>query len=155
MVGQVSGRAPGLHARLAGPEVRRRRRRLPHQGVGMSGRPAVFLDRDGTLMEEVGYCSSPGDVAVYAGVRESLARLRDAGFALIVITNQSGIGLGYFTETTYRAVHDEFVRQLAPVHIDGTYFSPDAPDSGSPRRKPAPGMVYEAAEEHGVDLSRS
>jgi histidinol-phosphate phosphatase family protein len=121
----------------------------------MSSRPAVFLDRDGTLMHEVGYCSSPGDVAVYPGVRESLARLRDAGFALIVITNQSGIGLGYFTEAAYHAVHDEFVRQLSPLKIDGVYFSPDTPESGSPRRKPAPGMVYEAAQEHGIDLSRS
>ena len=61
-----------------------------------AGRPAVFLDRDGTLMEEVGYCSDPANVAIYPGVREALARLRDAGFALIVITNQSGIGLGIF-----------------------------------------------------------
>ncbi len=86
---------------------------------------------------------------------EALERLRAAGFALIVITNQSGIGLGYFTEADYQAVHAELARQLAPVRIDGVYFSPDAPDSGSPRRKPAPGMIYEAARDHGIDLSRS
>lgn len=121
----------------------------------MSGRPAVFLDRDGTLMHEAGYCSNPRDVAVYPGVREALERLRAAGFALIVITNQSGIGLGYFTEADYHAVHEEFARQLAPVQIDGVYFSPDTPESASPRRKPAPGMIYEAARDHGIDLSRS
>ncbi|HZT38339.1 MAG TPA: HAD family hydrolase [Bryobacteraceae bacterium] len=121
----------------------------------MSGRPAVFLDRDGTLMHEVGYCANPRDVAVYPGVREALERLREAGFALIVITNQSGIGLGYFTEAEYHAVQAELARQLAPVQIDGVYFSPDTPDSGSPRRKPAPGMIYEAARDHGIDLARS
>jgi D-glycero-D-manno-heptose 1,7-bisphosphate phosphatase len=118
-------------------------------------RPAVFLDRDGTLMVEVGYCSDPANVAVYPGVREALTALRDAGFSLIVITNQSGIGLGYYTEEDYRAVHAEFIRQIGPGLIDGVYFSPDTPDSGSPRRKPAPGMIYEAAREHSIDLARS
>jgi D-glycero-D-manno-heptose 1,7-bisphosphate phosphatase len=118
-------------------------------------RPAVFLDRDGTLIEEVGYCSRPEDVRAYPGARESLARLRDAGYLLVVITNQSGIGLRYFSEDDYHAVNAEFERQLAPVRINATYFSSDIPDAVSDRRKPAIGMVREAAADLGIDVSRS
>jgi D-glycero-D-manno-heptose 1,7-bisphosphate phosphatase len=118
-------------------------------------RPAVFLDRDGTLIEEVGYCSRVEDVRAYEGARESLAALRDAGYLLVVITNQSGIGLGYFAEDEYRAVNAEFERQLAPVRIDAVYFSADTPDAQSERRKPGTGMVREAAAELGIDLARS
>ncbi len=118
-------------------------------------RPAVFLDRDGTVMEEVGYCSRPEDVRLYPGARESLQALRDAGYLLVVITNQSGIGLGYFGENDYHAVTAEFERQLEPLRMDGIYFSPDTPVSASARRKPATGMVQEAAHDLGIDLSRS
>ncbi len=118
-------------------------------------RPAVFLDRDGTVMEEVGYCSRPQDVRLYPGARESLQALRDAGYLLVVITNQSGIGLGYFGENEYRAVTAEFERQLEPLRMDAIYFSPDTPDSASPRRKPGTGMVEEAAAGLGIDLTRS
>lgn len=118
-------------------------------------RPAVFLDRDGTLMEEVGYCGDPRQVRVLPGVADALNRLRAAGFLLFIITNQSGIGLGYFDEHQYHAVHEEFCRRLEPASVDGVYFSPDIPESLSARRKPAPGMVLEAAEQHNIDLSRS
>src|SRR5450759_3926878 len=104
-------------------------------------RPAVFLDRDGTLIEEVGYCSRPEDVRAYEGACESLEALRDADYLLVVITNQSGIGLGYFTEGEYRVVNAEFERQFAPVRIDGVYFSADTPDAPSERRKPGSGMI--------------
>jgi histidinol-phosphate phosphatase family protein len=117
--------------------------------------PAVFLDRDGTLMEDVGYCGDPAHVRVYAGVPESLLRLRAAGYKLIVVTNQSGIAYGYFTEADYQAVHGEFVRQLRPAGLDGTYHAPDDPKQPTSRRKPAPGMLLEAAREHGIDLARS
>src|SRR5947209_7792144 len=118
-------------------------------------RPAVFLDRDGTVMEEVGYCSRPEDVRLFPGARASLEALRDAGYLLVVITNQSGIGLGYYSEDDYRAVSAEFERQLEPLRVDAIYFSPDSPDSASPRRKPAIGMVPEAAAELAIDLARS
>ena len=118
-------------------------------------RPAVFLDRDGTVMEEVGFCSRPEDVRLLPGARRALEVIRDAGYLLVVITNQSGIGLGYFSEDQYRAVTAEFERQLEPLRVDAIYFSPDTPDSGSPRRKPAIGMVEEAAADLGIDLSRS
>ena len=117
--------------------------------------PAVFLDRDGTLMEEVGYCGHPSQVRVYPGVPEALQTLRVAGFKLIVVTNQSGIAQGQFSEADYHAVHEEFLRQLRPATLDGAYFAPDHPDEATFRRKPHPGMLLEAAQEHGVDLQRS
>jgi D-glycero-D-manno-heptose 1,7-bisphosphate phosphatase len=122
----------------------------------MSGlRPAVFLDRDGTLMEDTDYPRRPEDVRLYPAARTALERLRAAGYLLVVITNQSGIGRGYFTVAEYEAVHAEFVRQLAPARIDAAYYAPEAPGTPSERRKPRPGMVLEAALEWGVDLQRS
>jgi D-glycero-D-manno-heptose 1,7-bisphosphate phosphatase len=117
--------------------------------------PALFLDRDGTLMEEVHYCADPALVRVYAGAGEALRRARAAGFRTIVITNQSGIGRGLMTEAQYRAVEAEFLRQLGQGSVDAGYFCPDAPGAPSKRRKPAPGMVLEAAAEHDLDLARS
>jgi len=117
--------------------------------------PAVFLDRDGTLMEERNYCSRPDQVRVFDGVVEALQRLRAAGFRLVLITNQSGIGRGFFTEADYRAVHAEFERQLAPARLDGAYHCPATPEAGDPRRKPSPAMVLEAARDLGLDLGRS
>lgn len=117
--------------------------------------PAVFLDRDGTLMEEVNYCSDPARVSVFPGVPEALEQLKKRGFKLIVISNQAGIGRGYFTEEEYRAVEAEVARQVAPAVFDATYFCPDHPDHPTDRRKPAPGMILEAQREHNLDLSRS
>jgi D-glycero-D-manno-heptose 1,7-bisphosphate phosphatase len=117
--------------------------------------PAVFVDRDGTLMHDADYCSHPSQVKVFAGAAAALRRLKDAGFRIIVITNQSGIGRGFFSEEQYRAVESEVSRQLGNGLIDATYFCPDAPGQPSKCRKPAPGMVLQAAREHDVDLSRS
>jgi D-glycero-D-manno-heptose 1,7-bisphosphate phosphatase len=121
----------------------------------MSSHPAVFLDRDGTLMEEVHYCGDPKQVRAYPGVREALQRLKAAEFRVFIVTNQSGIGRGLITEEQYRAVQAELLRQLGPGVVDATYYCPDAPDRPSARRKPAPGMVLEAASEYNIDLSRS
>jgi len=117
--------------------------------------PAVFFDRDGTLMTEVNYCSDPSKVAVFPEANEAISRLKSAGFKIILITNQSGIGRGYYTEEQYHEVHKEFVRQLGEGLLDGTYYCPAAPEANSPRRKPLPGMVHEAEADHGIDLSRS
>lgn len=116
---------------------------------------AVFFDRDGTLMHDVEYCGDPDRVAVFDGAAGALRRLKDAGFKIIVITNQSGIGRGYFTEADYRRVEEEMTRQLGAGLLDATYFCPDAPGASSSRRKPEPGMVLEAARDHDLDLSRS
>jgi len=121
----------------------------------MSRNRAVFLDRDGTLMEEVHYCGDPAKVKVYPGVSKALRRLKEAGFFLFIVTNQSGIGRGTITEAQYRTVQAELLRQLGDGLIDGSYFCADAPGVVSRRRKPEPGMVLEAAAEFAVDLSRS
>lgn len=106
-------------------------------------------------MEDVDYCRDPNKVFLHPGVHEALARLKAAGFKNIVITNQSGIGRGYMTEQQYREVEAEVLRQIGPVLLDATYFCPDAPWQPSSRRKPQPGMVLEAVNEHDIDLSRS
>ena len=116
---------------------------------------AVFLDRDGTIMHDVPYCSDPAKVRVFDDVRDALNRLKNAGFKIFIITNQSGIGRGYFKQADYDAVAREVERQIGAGVIDGTYFCPDAPDAATSRRKPAPGMVLEAARDHSIDLSRS
>jgi len=117
--------------------------------------PAVFVDSDGTIMEDSDYCYDTKQVRVFPGVPEALRRLKRAGYKIIVITNQSGIGRGYFTLEQYRAVEAEVLRQLGDGLIDATYFCPDVPEKPSQCRKPAPGMVLQAAREHDVDLSRA
>lgn len=118
-------------------------------------RPAVFFDRDGTLIEEVHFCDHPSRVRAVPGAPEALVRLSDAGYALVIVTNQSGIGRGYFTHDDYRLVHDEVIWQLKPAEILAAYYDDSTPDNPSPRRKPSPAMIEEAAREHGIDLSRS
>ena len=117
--------------------------------------PAVFIDRDGTIMEDCVYCSDPNDVKIFPGVPEALRRLKSKGFKLIIITNQSGIGRGLFTVEQYRAVEAELLRQLGNDLIDATYFCPDVPGQKSTHRKPAPGMIIDATREHQIDVSRS
>jgi D-glycero-D-manno-heptose 1,7-bisphosphate phosphatase len=115
---------------------------------------AVFFDRDGTLMEEVGYCGDPALVRVFPGARDAVAQLRAAGFRIVIVTNQSGIGRGYFTEADFHAVQEEFLRQLGEP-VDGVYFCADAPDVSPSKRKPSPDMLLDAARELDLDLSRS
>ncbi len=117
--------------------------------------PAVFLDRDGTLMHDAAYLADPAGVVVYPGVAAALAQLKAAGFRLVVVTNQSGIGRGKFSEADYHAVAARFEELLGAGLIDATYFCPDHADAPSPRRKPNPGMLLEAASDHGLDLARS
>jgi D-glycero-D-manno-heptose 1,7-bisphosphate phosphatase len=118
-------------------------------------RPAVFFDRDGTLMPDVNYCGRREDVSVFADAAAALQRLKEAGYKIVVITNQSGIGRGYFTEAQYREVEQELEHQLGDGLIDATYYCPDLPESGSFRRKPQPGMIFEAERDHAIDLTRS
>ena len=117
--------------------------------------PAVFLDRDGTIMEDTDYCSQPRDVRIFPGVLAALRLLKSRGFKLIIITNQSGIGRGLFTVDQYRAVEAEVLRQLGDDVIDATYYCADAPGQHSNCRKPAPGMVVQATRDYPIDLSRS
>jgi D-glycero-D-manno-heptose 1,7-bisphosphate phosphatase len=117
--------------------------------------PAVFLDRDGTLMEEVEYCRDPEKVRLLPGVREGLARLKAAGYRNVIITNQSGIGRGWIREEEYHAVHARLLELLGRGLIEAAYYCPDAPEKASERRKPGCGMVLEAARDLALDLPRS
>src|SRR5437867_5192689 len=114
--------------------------------------PAVFIDRDGTIMQDADYCSDPQQVKIFPRVAEALRRLKSKGFKVIIITNQSGIGRGFFTVEQYRAVEAEVLRQLGDGLIDATYFCPDVPGQHSSCRKPAPGMIVEATREHQISL---
>ena len=117
--------------------------------------PAVFLDRDGTIMRDVDYCGDPAKVEVFPGAADALHRLKAAGYKLIVVTNQSGLGRGLFTENEYRAVEKEFLSQVGEDLIDEIYYCPDLPETKSLRRKPATGMIIEAKRDHRIDLARS
>ncbi len=116
---------------------------------------AVFLDRDGTLMRDVDYCGDPRNVNIFPGVPVALGKLRNRGYKLIVITNQSGIGRGFFNEKQYRAVEEEVSRQLGQGVIEGTYYCPHLPGAGCKCRKPSPEMIFAAARDHNIDLARS
>ena len=118
-------------------------------------RQAVFFDRDGTLMEEVNYCAEPSQVRVFHGVPQALRELKDAGFLNIIVSNQSGIGRGYFSEAQYHAVQSELLSQIGEGLIDAAYFCPDTPDAPSTRRKPETGMLLQAARDFEIDLARS
>ena len=117
--------------------------------------PAVFLDRDGTLMDDPGYVGDPALVRLLPGVQEALARLKARGFATVIVTNQSGIGRGYFTEEDFARVNERLLALLGADLIDATYFCADHPDTATARRKPEPGMLLEAARDLSLDLARS
>jgi D-glycero-D-manno-heptose 1,7-bisphosphate phosphatase len=116
---------------------------------------AVFIDRDGTLMEEVNYCRDPEKVRLFPGVPEALQSLRAAGFLTLIVTNQSGIARGTILPSEYEAVHQRLLALLGPGAIDDTFMCADSPDALSDRRKPAPGMLLEAAHRWNIDLSAS
>ena len=119
-------------------------------------RPAVFLDRDGTLIVDVGYPRDPARVEILPGAVEALRDLARE-HALVVISNQSGIARGKITPEEAAAVHDRFVAVFAAegVTFDGVYYCPHGPDEGCRCRKPAPGMLLDAARDLDLDLARS
>lgn len=119
--------------------------------------PAIFLDRDGTMIEECEYLSQPDGVALYPGVGQALRHLMDAGFKLVIVTNQSGIGRGYYTEADMHRVNDRMLELLAAdgVRIEKIYFAPEAPDQPSRGRKPSPQFLFDARDELGLDLAQS
>jgi D-glycero-D-manno-heptose 1,7-bisphosphate phosphatase len=125
-------------------------------------RQAVFVDKDGTLVIDVPYNADPAKVRLREGAAESLAALAAAGYALVVVSNQSGIERGYITRAQFAEVAAELSRQLraaAGVRLLEIAICPHAPGAdGRPRcpcRKPAPGMLQRAARMHDIDLSRS
>ena len=122
-------------------------------------RSAVFLDRDGTLIADRHYLADPAGVELLPGAGRAVARLNAAGVPVLLVTNQSGIGRGIFTEDDFHAVQQR-VREVLAEHgayLDGEYHCPHGPDHHSPCdcRKPAPGLFLRAAAEHDADLATS
>jgi D-glycero-D-manno-heptose 1,7-bisphosphate phosphatase len=127
-------------------------------------RRAVFLDRDGTLVHPYHYPSRPEHLRLFDGIEPELRRLQGAGFCLVVITNQSGLARGLFTEADLACMHDWLQHRLAraSVHLDGIYYCPHHVEGSVPElsiacacRKPEPGMLLRAARDLGLDLARS
>ncbi len=130
----------------------------------MSGRPAIFLDRDGTLNEEVDFLSDPEQLVLIPGAAAAVARLNARGVPVVVVTNQSGIGRGKYGWSDFAAVMVRMSELLAleNARIDAVYASPhhekalgEYAVADHPDRKPNPGMLLRAAEEHDLDPSRS
>jgi D-glycero-D-manno-heptose 1,7-bisphosphate phosphatase len=130
----------------------------------VTSRPAVFIDRDGTLTEEVGYVNHPSRLRLLPRSAEAVRRLNAAGVAAVVVTNQAGIARGYFSEKLLDEVHDVLRAQLAAAgaRLDGLYACVHHPSEGEPPyrarcdcRKPQPGLLVRAAAELGLDLTRS
>jgi D-glycero-D-manno-heptose 1,7-bisphosphate phosphatase len=130
----------------------------------VTSRPAVFIDRDGTLTEEVGYVNHPARLQLLPRAGEAIRRLNAAGVAAVVVTNQAGVARGYFSESVLHAVNDSLRTQLARVgaRLDGLYACLHHPSEGEPPyrvqcecRKPKPGLLLRAAGELGLDLARS
>jgi D-glycero-D-manno-heptose 1,7-bisphosphate phosphatase len=126
--------------------------------------PAIFIDRDGTINEDIGYVSSPDQLIIYPWAAEAVRLVNESGFKAIVITNQSGVARRLYTEETLAAIHERMTNQLAREHarIDAIYYCPHHPEIGDERyrracecRKPGPGMLLAAAREHNIDLARS
>jgi D-glycero-D-manno-heptose 1,7-bisphosphate phosphatase len=120
---------------------------------------AVFLDRDGTVAHEVGYVNHPDRFRLFAFAPRAVRILNTLGLRVFVVTNQSGVARGYFTEEILREVHARLERGLARgrARLDGIYYCPHLPAGGATCscRKPLPGMLRRAEREFGIDLSRS
>jgi histidinol-phosphate phosphatase family protein len=120
-------------------------------------RRAVFLDRDGTIIADCNYPRDPAMVRLLPGAAAALARLRDAGFALVLVSNQSGIARGMVTAGQAAQVHLRLIDLLAKegVCLDGAYYCPHGPEDGCDCRKPAPGMLLRAAAFLDIDPAQS
>ncbi len=120
-------------------------------------KPAVFLDRDGTIIEERHYLHRPEEVAIFPGAARALRGLMDAGCSLFMVTNQSGVGRGYYTLEDVGRVHRHLLNELARegVQFQEIYVSPEAPDQPSRGRKPSPQFLFDARDQFGIDLAAS
>ncbi|HEY3099272.1 MAG TPA: HAD family hydrolase [Methylomirabilota bacterium] len=130
----------------------------------MGLRPAMFIDRDGTLTEEVGYVNHPSRLRLLPRAAEAIRRLNGSGIAAVVVTNQAGLARGYFSADVLRATNDTLVALLKDegAHLDGIYVCPHHPTEGVPPyrttcdcRKPAPGLLLRAAAELNLELPAS
>lgn len=119
-------------------------------------RPAVFLDRDGTISEEMGYVNHVDRLQVFPFAAAAIAQLNRADIPVIVITNQSGVARNIFPEWLVRQVHEKMIAELAAggAHVDGIYFCPHKTEDSCDCRKPNPGLLERAARDHNLDLSK-
>ena len=122
----------------------------------MNTNRAVFLDRDGTLIEEKNYLCRVEDVEIFPGTAAALGRLCRAGFKLFIVSNQSGVGRGYFTMAEVDKVNGHLLRELgSEARFERICIAPEAPDAPSRGRKPSPQFLLDARDEFGVDLAQS
>lgn len=135
----------------------------PHPSP-LTEKKAVFLDRDGTINEEKDYLWRIEDFAFIPGAPEAIRRIREAGYKVIVVTNQSGVARGYFSHEDVDRLHEHIQQELAKIGtaVDGFYLCPHHPERGQGEfkvdcdcRKGRPGMLLQAAAEHGIDLAAS
>ncbi len=118
---------------------------------------AVFLDRDGTIIEDTHYLHRPEQVVIFPGAAPALKRLQNAGFKLIIVSNQSGVGRGYYTVAELEDVNRHVCEELGRhgVRFQKIYFSLEAPDQPSRGRKPSPQFLFDARDEFALDLGES
>ncbi|MCD6460404.1 HAD family hydrolase [bacterium] len=120
-------------------------------------RSALFLDRDGTIIHDQGYLSDTDQIKFYGGVLEKIALLKDKGFKIFIVTNQSGVGRGYFSEKKLKIIHKHLLKLMNDNNagVDGLRYCPHTPDDKCDCRKPNPKMVLSLAEEFNIDLGKS
>src|SRR5580704_13087158 len=118
---------------------------------------AIFMDRDGTVSEEIGYMYDAGLYKPFPWAGPAIRKINESGMKAVLITNQSGIGRGYFDETMVNQVHDILRLELSRHNatLDAIYFCPHHPDAGCDCRKPGPGMLLQAQQELAIDLATS
>jgi len=130
----------------------------------MTARPAIFLDRDGTLAHEVGYVNHPSRFRLYPWAVDTVRLINRGGLLAVVVTNQAGVARGYFPESQILEVHEmmRLAMEAGGGRLDGVYYCPHHPEAGEPPyrldcdcRKPRPGLLRKAAAELGADLERS
>lgn len=118
---------------------------------------AIFLDRDGTICEDASYLARVEDLRLFSFAAEAIRLLNECDFLVFLITNQSGIGRGYFDENTLQVIHKQLIKELDEnnARLDAIYFCPHKPDDRCLCRKPQTGMIEQAAKDFPIDLQNS
>lgn len=120
-------------------------------------KPAVFVDRDGTLNRDCPYCSDPEDLYVFADTVKIVKGYQDMGFYVFLISNQSGLNRGYFTHEQMEEFNNALFREMEKmgVHVDDAFICPHRPDENCSCRKPEPGLIEQALRKYHIDMTRS